>query len=63
LALQELPNIDAVVISHDHYGHLGEGTICRLSNMLQVQNPRGITPFGIEKILHTLASMLPAAQR
>jgi L-ascorbate metabolism protein UlaG (beta-lactamase superfamily) len=54
LALQDLPTINAVVISHDHYDHLGAGTIRRLATMPQLQNARWITPLGVEKILHTL---------
>jgi L-ascorbate metabolism protein UlaG (beta-lactamase superfamily) len=54
LAFQDLPTIDAVVISHDHYDHLGAGTIHMLANMPQFENARWITPLGVEKILHTL---------
>lgn len=31
IAIDELPDIDAIVISHNHYDHLDEGTIRRIS--------------------------------
>jgi L-ascorbate metabolism protein UlaG (beta-lactamase superfamily) len=51
LALEELPAIDAVIISHDHYDHLGEGTIRRLAPMDAVRNAQWIAPVGVEKLL------------
>jgi L-ascorbate metabolism protein UlaG (beta-lactamase superfamily) len=33
LALEELPGLDAVLISHDHYDHLGEATVRRLAQL------------------------------
>lgn len=41
-ALEELPEIDAVVISHDHYDHLDKWTIDRLGNA-----PRYFVPPGL----------------
>ena len=31
LPLEKMPELDAVVISHDHYDHLGEETVRRLA--------------------------------
>ena len=56
LALDDLPQIDAVVISHDHYDHLDMGTVRTLSAM----GTRFIVPLGIGA---RLASWdVPAAQ-
>lgn len=33
LGLQELPRLDAVLISHDHYDHLGAGTVRKLAQV------------------------------
>ncbi len=51
LALEELPAIDAVLISHDHYDHLGEGTVRRLARMEALGQTRWITPLGVGAIL------------
>jgi L-ascorbate metabolism protein UlaG (beta-lactamase superfamily) len=54
LSLDELPPIDAVIISHDHYDHLGAGTIERLAGMESLQGARWITTLGVGVILSSL---------
>jgi L-ascorbate metabolism protein UlaG (beta-lactamase superfamily) len=51
LALDDLPVIDAVMISHDHYDHLGEGTVRQLAKTPALQQARWITPLGVGPIL------------
>ena len=51
LALKELPAIDAVIISHDHYDHLGEGTVRRLAEMETLRRARWIMPLGVGGLL------------
>jgi L-ascorbate metabolism protein UlaG (beta-lactamase superfamily) len=43
LSLEELPDLDAVLISHDHYDHLDEATVIRLAG----QGANFIVPLGI----------------
>ena len=51
LSLQELPPIDMILLSHDHYDHLGEGTIRRLAQMETMRQVRWIAPLGVGAIL------------
>ena len=54
LALEELPAIDVVLISHDHYDHLAEGTIRRLARIEPLRQARWITPLGVGELLKGL---------
>ncbi len=47
LALEELPLIDAVLISHDHYDHLGKETIKKLARLESFQKTRWVTSLGV----------------
>jgi L-ascorbate metabolism protein UlaG (beta-lactamase superfamily) len=49
LRLEELPPLDAVLISHDHYDHLGRETIKRLAGL----QPRAhwVTSLGVGELL------------
>ena len=51
LPLNELPPMDAVIVSHDHYDHLGKSTIEALAEMPATANARWITPLGVGAIL------------
>lgn len=52
LRLEDLPPIDVVVISHDHYDHLGSRTVRALAQLSQTAGARWVAPLGVGKILN-----------
>ena len=54
LRLDELPSIDVVLFSHDHYDHFGSWTIPRLAKQPNLQSARWIAPLGVGAILAEL---------
>ena len=48
LALEALPSIDIVVISHNHYDHLDEYTVQSLYERQQERPPRFFVPLGVK---------------
>jgi L-ascorbate metabolism protein UlaG (beta-lactamase superfamily) len=57
LTLEELPRIDAVLVSHDHYDHLGEETVRRLAGLTEA---RWVTSLGVGAVLERFG--VPAAR-
>jgi L-ascorbate metabolism protein UlaG (beta-lactamase superfamily) len=51
LPLEKLPHVDVVLISHDHYDHLGEQTVRQLAKMESFAGVRWVTPLGVGEIL------------
>lgn len=53
LPLHQLPDLDAVLISHDHYDHLGKATIRGLSRLKVTSRAKWITSLGVGKRLRS----------
>ena len=51
LPLSDLPRIDAILVSHDHYDHLGEATIRALAGLESMREVKWITSLGVGKML------------
>ena len=47
LGLEELPRVDVVLVSHDHYDHLGEETIRRLARLESMRGVQWVTSLGV----------------
>ncbi len=54
LELADLPKMDAVIVSHDHYDHLGAGTICAIARLAALEGAQWITPLGVGALLQKL---------
>ena len=51
LRLKDIPQIDAVIISHDHYDHLGRMTVEGLAKLDAAKDARWLTSLGVGQIL------------
>ena len=49
--LEELPRVDVVLVSHDHYDHLGEETIRRLAGLESMRGAQWVTSLGVGGML------------
>lgn len=54
LRLEELPPLDAILISHDHYDHLGATTISRLAELPCAERALWLTSDGVGRRLKRL---------
>src|SRR6185437_6705012 len=53
LALDDLPPLDAVLLSHDHYDHLDRATIEQLAILLKDDRTRFVASLGLRKNLES----------
>ena len=60
-AIEDLPDIDAVVISHDHYDHLDSDTLKKL-NAKQNNELRFFCGLGVKAVLTGLGAGIKADQ-
>ena len=54
LGLDEIPDIDAILISHDHYDHLGAESVRAMASRPAFRKAQWITPLGVGAILKKL---------
>jgi L-ascorbate metabolism protein UlaG (beta-lactamase superfamily) len=53
MVLEQMPELDAVLVSHDHYDHLGSETVGRLARMNATARALWVTPAGVGKRLRS----------
>ena len=58
--IAEIPHLDAVVISHDHYDHLDEPSIRQLE---RTHRPHYVVPLGVDAHLRVVGRARPGASR
>ena len=51
ISLEDLPQLDAVLISHDHYDHMGEMTLRRIAQLPCTGRAQWITALGVGALL------------
>ncbi len=51
LALEDMPELDVVLVSHDHFDHLGKQTIGKLSQLAPAHRAHWVTSLGVGKEL------------
>jgi len=49
--LEDLPPVDVVLVSHDHYDHLGKATIQRLAKLASMRGAQWVTSLGVGRSL------------
>ncbi len=54
LPLDQLPRLDLILLSHDHYDHLGAQTVKRLIAIESAREARWVTSLGVGRILRNL---------
>jgi L-ascorbate metabolism protein UlaG (beta-lactamase superfamily) len=51
MRLEELPSVDVVLVSHDHFDHLGEATIRGLAGLESMRRAKWVTSLGVGDVL------------
>lgn len=59
LRLDDMPPIDVVLLSHDHYDHFGSRTLKRLANLEATKGAQWVTALGVDRLLRKLGVSQP----